>query len=227
MTHTTHDHIDAGGHVTTSIDQTSGKADQAKEQASQVGGAAAQQAGAVAGTAKEQAGQVVSDARTHAQDLMGQTTAQVGAQADEQTQRLSGNLRTLSEQFGTMASSGEPGSTARTLVDEASRRAADLSSYLDGRQFGQIVNDVKGFARRRPGTFILGSAVAGLMVGRLGRAVKDAPDSTDVAAPGTPAAGQPATPAAYPVGSETVTREFTTESDAVAPTAAPLGGEWA
>jgi hypothetical protein len=190
--------------VTTSIDETSGKADQAKEQASQAGGAAAQQAGAVAGTAKEQAGQVVSDARAHAQDLMDQTTSQVGAQADEQTQRLSGNLKMLSEHFSTMASSGEPGSTAHTLVDEASRRTADLSSYLDGRQFGEIINDVKGFARQRPGAFILGSAIAGLMVGRLGRAVKDAPDPKD----GTPS-------------------EFTAEPAAVLPTAAPLGGEWA
>ena len=187
--------------MTTSLDETSGKADRAKEQASQVGGAAAQQAGAVAGTAKDQAGQVVNDARAHAQDLMSQTTSQVGAQADEQTQRLSGNLKTLSEHFRVMAGSGEPGSTAHTLVDEASRRTADVSSYLDDRQFGEIINDVKGFARRRPGAFILGSAVAGLMIGRLGRAVKDVPDSPEVTGSDTPAA-QPATPAAYPVGGE-------------------------
>jgi hypothetical protein len=213
--------------VSTSIDETSGKADQAKEQASQVGGAAAQQAGAVAGTAKEQAGQVVSDARAHAQDLMDQTTSQVGAQADEQTQRLSGNLKTLSEHFSTMASSGEPGSTAHTLVDEASRRTKDLSSYLDGREVGEIINDVKGFARRRPGAFILGSAVAGLTVGRLGRAVKDAPESKDGTASVTPVAGQPTTPAAYPVRTETVVGEFNAEPTAVVPTATPVGGEWA
>jgi hypothetical protein len=213
--------------VTTSIDETSGKADQAKEQASQVGGAAAEQASAVAGTAKEQAGQVVSDARAHAQDLMSQTTSQVGAQADEQTQRLSDNLKTLSEHFSTMARSGEPGSTAHTVVDEASRRAGELSSYLDGHQFGEIINDVKGFARRRPGAFILGSAVAGLVVGRLGRAVKDAPDSDDNAASDTTTARQPEAPAAYPVGTETVTPEFTTEPTTVVPTAASVGGEWA
>jgi hypothetical protein len=163
--------------VTTSIDETSGKADLAKEQASQVGGAAQQQASAVAGTAKEQAGQVAGDVKAHAQDLMGQTTSQVAAQADDQTQRLAGNLKQLSDHFHTMASSGEPGSTAHTVVDEAARRSGELSSYLDGHEFGEIINDVKGFARRRPGAFILGSAVAGLVVGRLGRAVKDAPDS--------------------------------------------------
>jgi hypothetical protein len=198
--------------VTTSIDETSGKADQAKDQASHVGGAAAEQASAVAGTAKEQAGQVVSDARAHAQDLIGQTTSQVGAQAEEQTQRLSGNLKTLSAHFSTMAGSGEPGSTAHTLVDEASRRSADLSSYLDGRQFGEIINDVKGFARRRPGAFIVGSTVAGLLVGRLGRAVKDAPDSQETAS------SNPSQP---------VTRELTTEPVAAVQTPDPLGGEWA
>jgi hypothetical protein len=212
--------------VTTSIDETSGKADQAKEQASQVGGAAAEQASAVAGTAKEQAGQVVSDARAHAQDLLGQTTSQVSAQADEQTQRLSGNLKTLSEHFATMASSGESGSTAHTLVNEASRRSAELSSYLDGHQIGDIANDVKDFARRRPGAFILGSAVAGLLVGRLGRAVKDAPDSAD----GTPAhqtvVSEPTVPTAFPADPQsTPTRQFAAEPPAIVPEADRLGGQ--
>jgi hypothetical protein len=213
--------------VTTSIDETSGKADQAKEQASQVGGAAAEQASAVAGTAKEQAGQVVSDARAHAQDLLGQTTSQVGAQADEQTQRLSGNLKTLSEHFGTMADSGEPGSTAHTLVNEASRRTGELSSYLDGHEFGEIVNDVKGFARRRPGAFILGSAVAGLLVGRLGRAVKDAPDSQDDTTSDPAAIGQPAPTAAFPSDPQGyLTGELSTEpTPTVVPASVPLGGQ--
>jgi hypothetical protein len=190
----TTDHIDAGGHVSTSIDETSGKADLAREQASEVGDAAQQHASAVAGTAKEQAGKVTSEVRAHAQDLLGQTTDQVGAQADEQTHRLADNLRTLSGHFEAMASSGEPGSTAHTVVDEASRRTGELSSYLDAHQFGEIVNDLKRFARRRPGAFILGSAVAGLVVGRLGRAVKDAPESAD----GAETAVQPTATPAYP-----------------------------
>jgi hypothetical protein len=184
--------------VSTSTDETSGRADLAKEQASQVGDAAQQQASAVADTAKVQAGRVTSEVRTHAQDLLGQTTDQVGAQADEQTQRLAVNLKRLSGHFETMASSGEPGSTAHTLVDEASRRTGELSTYLDGHQFGEIISDLKGFARRRPGAFILGSAVAGLVVGRLGRAVKDAPDSAD----GAETAIQPTAPPAYPTASE-------------------------
>jgi hypothetical protein len=221
--------IDAGGQVSTSIDETSGKADMAKEQASQVGDAAAQQATAVASTAKDQAGKVAGDVRAHAQDLLGATTDQVGAQAEEQTRRLATNLKTLSSHFESMAGSGEPGSTAHTLVGEASRRTSELSSYLDGHQFGEIINDVKGFARRRPGAFILGSAGAGLLVGRLGRAVKDAPDSADAADTvdsGVPATVQTAAPPAYPVETQPVTRGFETgEPTTVVPAPGPLGGE--
>lgn len=209
--------------MSTSIDETSGKADLAKDQASQVGDAAQQQASAVADTAKEQAGRVTSEVRAHAQDLLGQTTDQVGAQANEQTQRLAENLKTLSGHFETMASSGEPGSTAQTLVDEASRRTGELSNYLDGHQFGDIVSDLKGFARRRPAAFILGSAVAGLVVGRLGRAVKDAPDSAET---GTQTTEQPSVPpTAYPVGNQPVTREFeAVETPTVMPAPGTLGG---
>lgn len=163
--------------MTTSIDQTGGKADVAKDQASQVADSAKQQASDVAATAKEQAGHVVTDAKTHVQDLLAQTTDQVGTQADEQAQRLAGNLKALSEELASMAEDGEPGSTAHTLVDEAARRAGSAASYLDGRTSGQLLGDVSDFARRRPGAFILGSAVAGLLVGRLGRATKDAPDT--------------------------------------------------
>jgi hypothetical protein len=135
----------------------------------------------------------------------------------------------LSSHFETMASSGEPGSTAHTLVDEASRRSSDLSTYLEGHQFGEIVSDLKGFARRRPGAFILGSAVAGLVVGRLGRAVKDAPDSADTDTDtdtGTQTQVQPpAPPVVYPVETQSVTREFEPdEPTSVVPTAGTLDG---
>jgi hypothetical protein len=189
--------------------ETNGKADLAKEQASRVTDTAQQHASAVADTAKDQAGQVVGDAKAHAQDLLGQTTDQISQQADEQTQRLSGNLQQLSDHFATMAGSGEPGSTARTLVEEVSRRSSDLAGYLDNRPSGQIVDDVKDFARRRPGAFILGSAVAGLLVGRLGREVKDAPASE-------PTSTADGVPDAYPA----VPREQVS----VVPTAGTLGG---
>jgi hypothetical protein len=193
----------------TAPQETNGKADVAKEQALRVTDTAQQHASAVADTAKDQAGQVVGDAKAHAQDLLSQTTDQISVQTEEQTQRLSGNLQQLSDHFATMASSGESGSTARTLVEEVSRRSADLAGYLDNRPSGQIVDDVKEFARRRPGAFILGSAVAGLLVGRLGRAVKDAPSSEPTSTADGVSDAYPAVPR---------------EPVSVVPTAGTLGG---
>jgi hypothetical protein len=163
--------------MTATTDEATGKTDVAKDQASQVADATKQQASDVAATAKDQATQVAQDAKTHAQDLLSETTDQLASQANEQTQRLAGNLKELSRQLATMADAGEQGTTAHTLVGEAASRAGGVADYLNQRHSGEIVNDLTRFARRRPGAFILGSAVAGLVVGRLGRAAKDAPDA--------------------------------------------------
>lgn len=40
-----------------------------------------------------------------------------------------------------------------------------------------MVDQVRGFARRRPGTFLLGALALGVVAGRLGRGAKDAQSS--------------------------------------------------
>ncbi|RHA44441.1 hypothetical protein D1825_01260, partial [Cellulomonas rhizosphaerae] len=42
----------------------------------------------------------------------------------------------------------------------------------------EALAEVRSFARRRPGTFLLVAAGAGLIVGRLTRALKDAPSDS-------------------------------------------------
>ncbi|RHA44104.1 hypothetical protein D1825_03040, partial [Cellulomonas rhizosphaerae] len=42
----------------------------------------------------------------------------------------------------------------------------------------EALAEVRSFARRRPGTFLLVAAGAGLLVGRLTRALKDTPSRT-------------------------------------------------
>jgi vacuolar-type H+-ATPase subunit H len=148
----------------------------AKDAGGRVAGSAQEQAGAVANTAKQQAGQVVSDAKSHAQQLAGQATDQLSTQASQQTQQLSSRLHEFSDELASMASSAHPGSSAATLVDELSQRGKRLASYLDSREPRDLVTDLQDLGRRRPGTFIAGAVVAGLIVGRLGKGAKNAPD---------------------------------------------------
>jgi hypothetical protein len=48
---------------------------------------------------------------------------------------------------------------------------------MDQRGVEGVLDDVRSFARRRPGVFLLGAGIAGFAVGRLVRGAKDAPTS--------------------------------------------------
>jgi hypothetical protein len=144
--------------------------DTPRQQAGEVAGATTSAAADVTGTAKEQAGQVVGEAVNQAQDLLEQTRQQVSAQASEQTQRLAGNVRELAEQLNSMARSGEPGTTAHSLVQQLAEHGRRAAGYLEGREPGDLVADLQSLGRRRPGGFLVGAALAGAVVGRLAAA---------------------------------------------------------
>ena len=53
-----------------------------------------------------------------------------------------------------------------------------MASWLENRDPGSLLDEVKSFARQRPGTFLLAAAGAGLLAGRLGRSLQaGAPDT--------------------------------------------------
>ncbi|MGW3895567.1 hypothetical protein ACWD6L_10235 [Micromonospora profundi] len=146
-----------------------GRAQQARQEASQVGHQAAQAGGQVAHAAAEQGGQVAAEARQQARHLTGEATNQLQEQARSQQQRAVDGLRGLGQGFHNMAErDGDSG-----LAGQAVRRAADAADraagWLDGWEPGEVLDDVRTYARQHPGTFLAGAAVAGLLVGRLTR----------------------------------------------------------
>jgi len=56
---------------------------------------------------------------------------------------------------------------AADVAREVAERARSLGSRLDGREPGELLEDVRDFARRRPGMFLLGALAAGMVAGRL------------------------------------------------------------
>jgi hypothetical protein len=64
----------------------------------------------------------------------------------------------------------DPG-LATDVVREVSRRLSSAATWLGDRDPGSVLAEVKSFARRRPGTFIIGAAVLGVLAGRLTRAL--------------------------------------------------------
>ena len=195
--------------------------------------AAKKKAGEVATTAKQSAGQVTGEAREQAAEVMSSATDQLGqvmgTAREELRNRASAEATSLGQRLGEIAeelramgqASAEHGGVAATAVcgvaDQVDRGARRLSQG----DLDTAVDDLKRFARNRPGTFLLGAVGAGFAVGRLlrhadlkeiGHAAKPAGDSgspgdltglangfgsTELASPSSPepgAASQPVPP---------------------------------
>jgi hypothetical protein len=61
-----------------------------------------------------------------------------------------------------------------------------LGRWLDSHGPDEVLDEVRSFARRRPGTFLLIAAGAGVVLGRLTRGLKDAPATTPSTSPTVP-----------------------------------------
>jgi hypothetical protein len=172
---------------------TSGTADAAKEQASQMKEQVVDSGGEVLDAAKSGVGDVVGETKTQAKDLLQQTQAELRDQAEAQQRRVAAGLRSISEEFSDMAKNSAQQGVASDLVEQAASRAGSVASWLDGRDPGSLLTEVRRFASRKPGTFIAGAAIAGVLVGRLTRSVasvaSDESEATGSASSATTTAG--------------------------------------
>lgn len=133
------------------------------------------QAKHVAGVASDEAKSVVGDVRQQARGLLDETSSQVQDQSRTQRDRLVETLRTFSDDLEGMAqqSSGLASSAAREVAD----RARSFTDQLDGREPTELLDDLRSLARRRPGMFLAGAAIAGVVAGRILRGTRDAAQS--------------------------------------------------
>jgi uncharacterized protein YjbJ (UPF0337 family) len=159
----------------------------AKEQASQVGHDAADSAKNVAGTAKEEASKVAGETKKQAQALYEEARTQLHEQAGVQQGRVAEGLRSIGAELNRMAQASDQPGVATDLVSQVASRTSGIASWLDERDPGSLLTEVKNYARRKPGTFIAVSAVAGLVAGRLVRSLtSEAKDEKEAAASSTP-----------------------------------------
>ncbi|MCB8044198.1 hypothetical protein JM654_07945 [Microbacterium oxydans] len=122
------------------------------------------------------------EAKTQAKELYAQTQRELSEQANTQQQRLAGGLRSVSDELGSMATNSEGSGVASDLVQQVSGRLSAAATWLGDRDPGSVLTEVKRYARRKPGTFILAAAIGGIVVGRLTRALAaNASDDKDAA----------------------------------------------
>lgn len=160
----------------------------------------------VAETAREEVRNVSSTVGEQARTLLHEASSEFGSQAGTQQQRLAEGLRSLSQEFGSMAEGSDGSSSQATgLVRDASQRTQDLADWLEQHGPGDVLEEVKQFARRKPGTFIAVAAGVGLLAGRLTRGLADDGDQDPPAATGEAAgtrassmgSGMPSTTGSY------------------------------
>lgn len=148
---------------------TGSKTGAAKEEASQVASQAAGAAQNVAGTAKAEASNVAAEVSTSARELLHQAKSDLTSQAGAQQQKVAEGIRTISSELRTMADASDQPGVASDLIRQAAERSQSVASWLDSRDPGSLLTEVKSFARQRPGTFLMIAAGAGILAGRLTR----------------------------------------------------------
>jgi len=158
-----------------------------QEQAKQAAGTAADETRHVAGVARGEAQRVAGEARSHARGLLDQATSQLEDQSRTQKDRLADTVGSLARDLDSMASQGDgDGGLAADLAREVAQRAHTVSDRLQGREPRELLDDVRDFARRRPGVFLGGALVAGIVAGRLTRGAREAHGSSSAGAPSSP-----------------------------------------
>jgi hypothetical protein len=161
----------------------------ARDEAGDVGRTAADAGRQVAGTAAEQAANVAQEGKAQVRDLVGEARSQVGHQARAGQEKATDGIRALGRELREMADGGQQSGIASEVAQQAADRADRLADWLGEREPGDLVDEVRSFARRRPGAFLLGAAVAGVVVGRLTRGAVDSAPADSYPASGYPAAG--------------------------------------
>jgi polyhydroxyalkanoate synthesis regulator phasin len=144
----------------------------AKERAQNAAGTATDEGRHLAGVTQQEAGNVASEAANQARRVMDDAMSQVSSQSKEQKDRLAGTLRTFGDDLESMTSQASPG-MAQDLTRQVTGYVRSLTDHLESREPGELLDDVRQFARRRPGAFLLGALAAGVVVGRLARGAAD------------------------------------------------------
>lgn len=166
--------------VTATPGQSTGTADTAKTEAAAVAGTArdeaanvtqtaSQAASEVAGTAKEQVAEVASEAKTQISDLTSQARHQVAEQASTQKDKAATQVRSFADQLQGLARGESTEGPAADIVRSLSAKVQELADKLERTEPQQLLEEVRRYARNKPGTFLFGAALAGFVTGRLAK----------------------------------------------------------
>ncbi|MFI5844079.1 hypothetical protein ACIA8K_30725 [Catenuloplanes sp. NPDC051500] len=163
--------------------------EKAKEQARELGHTAAQAGGGVAETAKEEGRRVAGETTRQARTLYHATREELRSQAGDQQKRAVGGIRSVGSELRSMADQGGQEGPASGYARQAASKIDQVADWLESREPGALVTEVKEYARRNPGTFLAGAAILGVIAGRVTRSV--AAEVSDARHDDTPSSATP------------------------------------
>lgn len=144
------------------------RTDEAKDRASDVASGAQQKAGEVAQQARDEVASVASAAGGKATELAGTARQELRDRAQSEASNVGERMRSIADELRAMGqTSQEQGGMTAGLVDQLADRMETGARRLSDGDLDTILQDVKRFARNRPGAFLLGAAGAGFLVGRI------------------------------------------------------------
>ena len=147
------------------------RTDQVKGAAGEVASDAGQKAGAVIEHAKDEAAQVATVAGQRVSDVLGSAGNELRDRARAEAGNVGQSLDAVATELRAMSqASSESGGMTAGLVTGLADQVEQGAQRLSAGDLDLVLDDVKRFARNRPGTFLLGAAGAGFLVGRLLRA---------------------------------------------------------
>ncbi len=135
----------------------------------QVAGTAVQAGQQVAGTAVDEAQNVVAETVVQAQDLARQAVSELQGQAGQQKDKIATLVHSYASELGSLASGEGSSGPITDLTQRASDKAREVGQWLENREPREVLDELSALARRRPAAFLVGSALAGVLVGRLTR----------------------------------------------------------
>lgn len=166
----------------TARDEAAQTAGVARDQVAHVGQHAASAATDVAATAKDQAASVAGEALDQVKDLGSQVSSQLSEQAGTAAAKLGEVVRSLAHELGSMTQHDGDHGAATQAARQLSERGHRLADYLEGRDPDTLLADLRRSAAHRPGRFLLGAVVAGVLAGRIVRSTRDAKSDDTVSA---------------------------------------------
>ena len=117
-------------------------------------------------TAVAEAGAFADEVKTQATSVMRDARDQLEQQADAQARRLGSGMQDARRQLKSVADG-----TDSVMVSNVAAQLADtlgaVGDRIDDGGLGALADDVRSFARREPGLFLLGAGALGFLAARL------------------------------------------------------------